>query len=98
MVMARRKPGYVPPNDFAEGSGFFDRLNRKLFPWIGPPPLGPYDQPAPVPAAERPCPLCGAPMAQHTRGDNAGRTMLRCPAPASETAPETAPEPSPASE
>ncbi len=80
MVMAPRNTGYVPPNDFdGQGDGFFARLNRKLFPWIGPPPLGPYDQPAPPPAAERSCPLCGAPMSAHEKGDNGGRTMLYCP-------------------
>jgi hypothetical protein len=70
-----------PPNDF-EGGGFFNRLNRRLFPWLGPPPLGPYDQP-PVPApAGRACPLCGAPMSEHEidRSGGANRpTKLYCP-------------------
>lgn len=79
MVMARRDGKYVPQNDFEGGSGFFGRLNRKLFPWIGPPPLGPYNQPEPAPAAERACPLCGMAMSEHTKGDNGGRTMLYCP-------------------
>ena len=66
-------------NDFASGRGFVNRLNRRLFPWIGPPPLGPYDQPPVAPARERGCPLCGAPMAEHTKGMSYGRTLLRCP-------------------
>lgn len=66
-------------NDFASGRGFVNRLNRVLFPWIGPPPLGPYDEPEPAPASERGCPLCGAPMDQHTKTLGGGRTLLRCP-------------------
>jgi len=77
--MARQGTGFSRGNDFADGRGFFNRLNRRLFPWLGPPPLGPYDQAAPEPAQERGCPLCGAPMAQHTRGQSEGRTLLRCP-------------------
>lgn len=66
-------------NDFADGRGFVNRLNRILFPWIGPPPLGPYDQAEPEPAVERGCPLCGTPMAGHTKAVSDGRTILRCP-------------------
>ncbi|PZQ90736.1 MAG: hypothetical protein DI534_05955 [Leifsonia xyli] len=72
--------GFSRGNDFSGGRGFFNRLNRRLFPWLGPPPLGPYDQPAAVPAAERGCPLCGAPMSEHSKGMSDGRTILRCPA------------------
>ena len=84
MVMARtngedRADGFSRGNDFAGGGGFFNRLNRRLFPWLGPPPLGPYDQPVPEPARERACPLCGAPMSQHTKGVGDGRTLLYCP-------------------
>jgi hypothetical protein len=66
-------------NDFAKGKGFANRLNRILFPWIGPPPLGPYDQPEPEPVRARGCPLCGAPMDGHTKATVDGRTLLRCP-------------------
>ena len=79
MVMAHEEEGYIPPNDFAKGGGFFNRLNRKLFPFLGPPPLGPYDQPVPPPARERACPLCGQPMAEHEKGLADGRTILHCP-------------------
>jgi len=68
-----------PPNDF-EGGGFFNRLNRRLFPYLGPPPLGPYDE-APVPdAAAAACPVCGSQMADH-RFDRTGSgpTKLYCP-------------------
>jgi len=72
-----------PPNDF-EGGGFFNRLNRRLFPYLGPPPLGPYDQPAPPTPASRACPLCGAPMSEHEfdRSGGAERpTKFYCPRP-----------------
>ncbi|AYF97305.1 hypothetical protein [Protaetiibacter intestinalis] len=76
--------GFSRGNDFA-GGGFFNRLNRRLFPWLGPPPLGPYDQPAPVPARDRACPLCGALMSEHAKGTSEdGRTLLYCPATASD--------------
>ncbi|QTX05965.1 hypothetical protein [Agromyces archimandritae] len=62
-------------------AGFIDRLNARLLPWIGPPPLGPYDEPA-VPPAAPGCPLCGAPMAAHDIDRSGERTQLRCPIPA----------------
>ncbi|WP_350348255.1 hypothetical protein ABIQ69_16725 [Agromyces sp. G08B096] len=65
---ARRK-GYA---------GLIDRLNAKLLPWIGPPPLGPYDEPA-QPAAAPGCPLCGKPMSEHVIDRTAPRTQLHCP-------------------
>ncbi|QAY74842.1 hypothetical protein ET445_03360 [Agromyces protaetiae] len=59
-----------------------DRLNAKLLPYIGPPPLGPYDEPvvdadhpAPVPT----CPLCGEPMPDHVIDRSGPRTQLHCP-------------------
>ena len=80
MIMTREQDdAYVPPNDFDSGRGFFNRLNRTLFPFLGPPPLGPYDQPAPVPARESACPLCGSAMSSHEKGFSDGRTILHCP-------------------
>lgn len=84
MIVTRKDAasGFAPDNDFGEGRGLINRLNRRLFPWLGPPPLGPYDQPESAPVAERGCPLCGAPMAEHSKGMSDGRTLLRCPTPA----------------
>lgn len=79
--MASSDEDYTPPNDFDSGRGFFNRVNRVLFPYLGPPPLGPYDQPEPQPARERACPLCGSPMASHDKGAADGRTILYCPTP-----------------
>jgi hypothetical protein len=66
--------------------GFGGWLNSRLLPFIGPPPLGPYDDEVPV--AERPvarCPLCGAPMTEHAIDRSGERTQLRCPLPAGST-------------
>jgi hypothetical protein len=59
--------------------GLFDRLNRRLLPYIGPPPLGPYDE-APVDRAPKLCPLCGRPMSLHEIDRSGERTQLYCPA------------------
>jgi hypothetical protein len=60
---------------------WWDRLNGMLMPYIGPPPLGPYNE-APLPAAgSRPCPLCGKPMDRHEieRGEGRVPTRIHCP-------------------
>jgi hypothetical protein len=79
MIVTRTDGEFSRANDFAAGRGFFNRVNRRLFPWIGPPPLGPYDGPAPEPARARGCPLCGAAMAEHGKSVSDGRTILHCP-------------------
>jgi len=59
---------------------WWDRLNFALYPYLGPPKLGPYDQ-APLPDARlKPCPLCGVAMSEHDLDRGEGRpTYLRCP-------------------
>jgi hypothetical protein len=42
------------------GLRWWDRWNRTLFPYLGPPPLGPYDEEPLPPTGQKPCPLCGA--------------------------------------
>lgn len=71
----------VTRNDFGEPQekeGFFNKLNRVLFPWLGPPPLGPYDEPAPATTPPL-CPLCGKPMADHEIDRSGIKTQLYCP-------------------
>lgn len=63
--MTRKNEAFQPRNDFARQTGFVSRLNRMLFPWIGPPPLGPYDTAPERDRTAAPCPLCGLPMADH---------------------------------
>ncbi len=58
-----------------------DRLTRRLLPYLGPPPLGPYDEPEQKPVATRSCPMCGHPMGEHRierPGGNAS-SRLHCP-------------------
>ena len=56
------------------------RLNGLLFPWIGPPPLGPYDEAELLPVFEKACPLCGQVMSAHWIEERDGRpTKLHCP-------------------
>jgi hypothetical protein len=60
---------------------WWDRLNGALVPYIGPPPLGPYNE-APLPATgPKPCPMCGMPMTDHDIERREGRpTQIHCPA------------------
>ncbi|GLU87972.1 hypothetical protein Agsp01_02270 [Agromyces sp. NBRC 114283] len=77
MIVTRREhpAGDSPRRGYA---GLIDKLNAKLLPYIGPPPLGPYDE---EPVAERPpaCPLCGKPMSEHDIDRSGERTQLHCP-------------------
>ncbi|GAA3885492.1 hypothetical protein GCM10022381_29510 [Leifsonia kafniensis] len=71
---AGRKPG-----------GLTAWVNRTLFPWIGPPPLGPYtDEPeAEVRAAKAQsvCPMCGELMSVHEIDRSGERTQIYHPTP-----------------
>ena len=65
--------------------GVIARLNRRLLPWIGPPPLGPYDTVTPAEVAETRarsvCPICGALMSLHEIDRSGERTQMRHPTP-----------------
>jgi hypothetical protein len=60
--------------------GFIDWLNRKLFPVIGPPPVGPYETVVKQ-VGEAVCPVCGRPMSEHSIDHSTPETILNCPAP-----------------
>ena len=62
---------------------WWDRLNRRLFPYIGPPPLGPYNEAPLPPTAKEACPLCGQEMSIHTfvRTQDHSSTRMSCPRP-----------------
>jgi hypothetical protein len=83
MIVTRRKETVesadrAGPRGQRGYAGFIDRLNARLLPYIGPPPLGPYDE-APAPAKPPACPLCGAPMSEHDIDRSGERTQLHCP-------------------
>jgi hypothetical protein len=66
-----------------ESGGVGNWLNARLFPYLGPPPLGPIDRESAESKAERAltgaCPLCGRPMSEHEIDRSGERTQLYCP-------------------
>ena len=61
---------------------WWDRLNRALYPYMGPAQLGVAGEPPRIVDRDRqPCPLCGAPMAGHVVERSGGNvaTRLHCP-------------------
>jgi len=61
---------------------WWDRLNRALYPYMGPADLGSPDEPPPPSSVGKPCPLCGASMLEHSierAGDWSTATRLHCP-------------------
>jgi hypothetical protein len=59
--------------------GLYSWFNRNLVRLAGPAAVGPYDKtPEPV-RTERPCPLCGAPMSQHTFDRTGPKPLMFCP-------------------
>ncbi|GGF35849.1 hypothetical protein [Subtercola lobariae] len=66
-----------------ESGGVGNWLNGRLFPYLGPPPLGPFDTESAESKAQaalaRACPLCGNPMSEHVVDRSGERTQLYCP-------------------
>ncbi|MDQ1527746.1 MAG: hypothetical protein QOG18_2359 [Microbacteriaceae bacterium] len=61
-------------------NSWWSALNRRLFPYLGPPPLGPYGEAPLPPVRDKACPLCGHPMADHEIERRDGRpTQIHCP-------------------
>ncbi|MCU1597276.1 MAG: hypothetical protein JWQ47_1015 [Glaciihabitans sp.] len=60
---------------------WWDRLNGALRPYIGPPQLGPFNQPPLPPTGPKACPICGEPMDKHEieRGQGRTATRIHCP-------------------
>ncbi len=68
----------------SDKSSWWARLNTALFPYLGPPPLGPGPGGERVDAAPpvARCPLCSAPMADHAierTADWSTPTRIHCP-------------------
>jgi hypothetical protein len=80
--MARTKSG---PGDGRRPGGLTNWVNKTLFPWIGPPPLGPYNvvPEADVAAAKAAsvCPICGNLMSIHEIDRSGERTQIYHPTP-----------------
>lgn len=65
-----------------EAGGWYAWVNAKLIRAAGPAAVGPYETTPPPTAAERAeraCPLCGAPVAQHTFDRSGPKPLMRCP-------------------
>ena len=82
MIMARTNS---KENGRRGAGGFTAWVNRTLFPWIGPPPLGPYNvvPEGDVRAAKAAsvCPICGELMSVHEIDRSGERTQLYHPTP-----------------
>ena len=65
--------------------GLTDWVNKKLFPWIGPPPLGPYnvvpEEEVRAAKAAATCPICGELMSVHEIDRTGERTQIYHPTP-----------------
>lgn len=68
-------------------SRWWEKLNKAIFPFMGPAQLGPFDQEPLPPAENKACPLCGQPITLHTfvRSQDRNATRMHCP-PKSEAA------------
>jgi len=62
-----------------EAGGWYTYLNRKLIRFAGPAAVGPYETTPEPSRAERPCPLCGTPMSQHTFDRTGPKPLMFCP-------------------
>lgn len=69
----KKRPG------IRESGGFTNWLNNSLRPYIGPPPLGPYNEEPLPPSSASACPLCGRLMSEHVVDRSGERTQLYCP-------------------
>jgi hypothetical protein len=59
--------------------GWYAWINATLIRAAGPASVGPYETtPEPV-RTEHPCPLCGAPMSQHTFDRTGPKPLMHCP-------------------
>jgi hypothetical protein len=69
----------------SKAGGFVAWLNRTLFPWIGPPPLGPYnvvpEETVKAAQAASVCPICGELMSVHEIDRSGERTQIYHPTP-----------------
>ncbi|WP_322410453.1 hypothetical protein [Microbacterium invictum] len=62
-----------------EEGGWFNWMNAALIRKAGPAAVGPYDTEPEPERTERPCPLCGAAMSQHTFDRSGPRPRMFCP-------------------
>ncbi|NII70803.1 hypothetical protein FHS08_002673 [Microbacterium ulmi] len=62
-----------------EAGGWYAWLNARLIKLAGPASVGPYETTPEPSRADRPCPLCGAAMSQHTFDRSGPKPLMHCP-------------------
>lgn len=65
-----------------EAGGWYSWANTRLIQLGGPASVGPYETTPPPSAearAERPCPLCGHPLNEHTFDRSGPKPLMFCP-------------------
>ncbi len=76
-------PGRRPLRErVREAGGWYAFLNTNLIRVAGPAAVGPYETtppPSQAERAERACPLCGAPISQHTFDRSGPKPLMHCP-------------------
>ncbi|MBN9152534.1 MAG: hypothetical protein J0I70_06050 [Microbacterium sp.] len=79
--MTLKDPSDRPPlrERVREAGGWYMWLNQKLVKMAGPAAVGPYETTPEPSRTERPCPLCGAPMSQHTFDRTGPKPLMHCP-------------------
>ncbi|MGP3534955.1 hypothetical protein ACTU3I_09195 [Microbacterium sp. RD1] len=80
MIMARNKPDGPPLRDRVRAAGgWYAYLNARLIRVAGPASVGPYETTPEPSRADRPCPLCGAAMSEHTFDRSGPKPLMHCP-------------------
>lgn len=59
--------------------GWYEWFNSRLIRVAGPASVGPYESVPEPSRAERPCPLCQAPMSLHSIDRSGVKPLLHCP-------------------
>lgn len=62
-----------------EAGGLYAWFNASLIRVAGPASVGPYETTPEPERTERPCPLCGSPMSQHSFDRSGPKPLMRCP-------------------
>jgi hypothetical protein len=82
MIMARTdadSPRLPLRQRVRAAGGWYAYINANLIRAAGPASVGPYET-APEPVrTERPCPLCGKPMSEHTFDRSGPKPLMHCP-------------------
>jgi hypothetical protein len=62
-----------------EAGGWYAWFNARLIRVAGPAAVGPYESEPEPSRTDRACPLCGAPMSEHTFDRSGPKPLMTCP-------------------